>query len=66
VVIRAPAITRTWGACEPLATLDVPIPEGTPIVAARQANRLALAFHPELTEDARAHELFVEIVRKWR
>jgi 5'-phosphate synthase pdxT subunit len=56
VFIRAPAITRTWGACEPLGVL------GDRIVAARQGRRVALAFHPELTGDTRVHEWFVRIV----
>ncbi|HEX2021983.1 MAG TPA: pyridoxal 5'-phosphate synthase glutaminase subunit PdxT [Candidatus Thermoplasmatota archaeon] len=70
VFIRAPAIVRTWGACEPLGTL--PLPEEVPgvgkapIVAARQGNRMAIAFHPELTGDTRVHEAFVETVRRWR
>ena len=60
VFIRAPAITRTWGRCEPLGAL------GGFTIAARQGNRLALAFHPELTGDTRVHERFLEIVRDWR
>ena len=59
VFIRAPAITRTWGACEPLGEL------GGFTIAARQQNRLALAFHPELTGDMRVHERFVDMVRAW-
>jgi 5'-phosphate synthase pdxT subunit len=34
------------------------------IVAVRQGNLLATAFHPELTGDARVHRLFVDIVRE--
>ena len=60
VFIRAPAIERTWGACEPLGKL------GERTVAARQGNRLAIAFHPELTPDTRVHEAFVSMVAKWR
>jgi 5'-phosphate synthase pdxT subunit len=60
VFIRAPAIERTWGACEPLANL------GDRIIAARQGNRLAIAFHPELTPDTRVHEAFLELVLKWK
>ena len=33
------------------------------IVAVRQANVLATAFHPELTGDLRVHRYFVDIVR---
>jgi 5'-phosphate synthase pdxT subunit len=38
--------------------------EGTGrIVAVRQGQLLATAFHPELTPDRRIHELFVDIVK---
>ena len=60
VFIRAPSILRTWGACEPLGHL------GDHTIGARQGNRLAIAFHPELTGDTRVHESFVETIRKWR
>lgn len=60
VFIRAPAITRTWGECEPLGAL------GGSIIAARQGNRYAIAFHPELTGDTRVHEMFVKLVADWR
>ena len=70
VFIRAPAITRTWGRCETLGVLPMPEPipgvGDKPIVAARQGNRLALAFHPELTGDTRVHEKFVQMVRDWK
>jgi 5'-phosphate synthase pdxT subunit len=33
------------------------------IVAVRQGQLLATAFHPELTPDRRIHELFVDIVK---
>jgi pyridoxal 5'-phosphate synthase pdxT subunit len=36
------------------------------IVAVRQQNLLATAFHPELTGDARVHQLFVTMVRRAR
>jgi 5'-phosphate synthase pdxT subunit len=35
------------------------------IVAARQGNLLAASFHPELTDDARLHQYFVEMVKKY-
>ena len=55
VFIRAPIITAVNGDVEVLATH-----EGR-IVAARQRNMLALAFHPELTDDSRLHEYFVKM-----
>jgi 5'-phosphate synthase pdxT subunit len=33
------------------------------IVAVRQGQLLATAFHPELTPDRRIHELFVDMVK---
>lgn len=56
VFIRAPVITQTGDGVEVLATL----PDGR-IVAARQGQMLATAFHPELTGDTRLHELFLEL-----
>lgn len=60
VFIRAPAVTRTWGAAKPLASHD------GRVVAVRQGNVLGLAFHPELTEDDRFHAAFVDVVRRWK
>lgn len=53
--IRAPRIVSVGEAAEALATVD------GRIVAARQGNQLALAFHPELDEDTRIHELFLSL-----
>jgi 5'-phosphate synthase pdxT subunit len=58
VFIRAPFIERVGDGVEVLARL----PDGTG-VAARQGNMLALAFHPELTNDLRLHAYFLSIVR---
>jgi 5'-phosphate synthase pdxT subunit len=44
---------------EVLARLE----DGT-IVAARQNNLLVTAFHPELTDDARFHRYFLDMVDK--
>ncbi len=57
VFIRAPVVTEMGEGVRSLATLD----NGRP-VAVRQENLLATAFHPELTDDTRIHELFVRIV----
>jgi 5'-phosphate synthase pdxT subunit len=35
-------------------------------VLVRQGRLMASSFHPEMTGDARLHEVFVEIVRKTR
>jgi 5'-phosphate synthase pdxT subunit len=56
VFIRAPIITRVWGSCEILATLE------KEIVMARQGHYLALSFHPELTNDLRVHRFFLQML----
>lgn len=56
VFIRAPAISRVGGDVEVLARV------GEAVVAARQKNLLALAFHPELTEDPRVHQIFLKML----
>ena len=58
VFIRAPLITKTWGGCTVLAKID----EG--VIMARQGQFLAVAFHPELTNDLRVHKLFYHMVEK--
>jgi 5'-phosphate synthase pdxT subunit len=58
VFIRAPRITRTGPTVETLATRD-----NTPTLI-RQGRLLAATFHPELTDDARVHQLFLNIVRE--
>jgi len=55
--IRAPAIERVNGVVEVLARLA-----DDTIVAARQGKLLVLAFHPELTDDLRFHQYFLDIV----
>jgi len=54
--IRAPCITGCGTNVEILSTFDCRI------IAARQENILALAFHPELTEDLRIHHYFLEMI----
>ncbi len=56
VFIRAPAITRTWGNCAPLARWD-----GRTVIA-RQGALVAAAFHPELSGDLRIHTWFLGLV----
>jgi 5'-phosphate synthase pdxT subunit len=57
VFIRAPWIESVGPQVEVLATW-----EGH-VVAARQGRVLVTAFHPELTDDARLHALFLHIIR---
>lgn len=55
--IRAPYIESVFGDAEVLAVVD------GRIVAARQANQLVTAFHPELSEDLSVHRYFLEMIR---
>ncbi|HEX9549411.1 MAG TPA: pyridoxal 5'-phosphate synthase glutaminase subunit PdxT [Acidimicrobiales bacterium] len=59
VFIRAPWVEQIGAGVSVLGT-----DQGTGrIVAVRQGQLLATAFHPELTPDRRIHQLFVEIVK---
>jgi pyridoxal 5'-phosphate synthase pdxT subunit len=62
VFIRAPWVESVGADVEVLVRVSRGGDDGT-IVAVRQGPLLATAFHPELTGDARVHELFVEMVR---
>ncbi len=59
IFIRAPLIEAVGPDVDVLARLE----DGT-IVAAQQGHLLATAFHPELTDDPRFHQYFLEIVRQ--
>jgi 5'-phosphate synthase pdxT subunit len=59
VFIRAPIVESVGNGVEVLATLA----DGR-IAAARQGTLLATAFHPELTDDPRFHQLFLEMAGK--
>ncbi|MHC1688918.1 MAG: pyridoxal 5'-phosphate synthase glutaminase subunit PdxT [Methanothrix sp.] len=56
IFIRAPAIAAAGAGVQVLARV------GEAIVAARQKNLLALAFHPELTDDTRFHQIFLKML----
>ena len=58
VFIRAPWIERMGPGVELISRLQ----DGTP-VAARQQNVLVTSFHPELTEDSRFHNMFLQMGR---
>ncbi len=58
VFIRAPWIEEVGPEVEVLAEVD-----GHPVLA-RQGRLLVAAFHPELTDDTRIHELFLNQVRE--
>jgi 5'-phosphate synthase pdxT subunit len=59
VFIRAPWVEQVGEGVKVLGT----DPGTGRIVAVRQGQLLATAFHPELTPDRRTHQLFVEIVK---
>ena len=56
VFIRAPKIEHIGTGVEILAK------EGTDIVAVRQGKVMAATFHPELSEDTRVHQAFLDLV----
>src|SRR5438270_6984201 len=57
VFIRAPKIERIGPQVEVLAT------EGNDPVVVRQGNTMAATFHPELTDDTRVHQAFLDLVQ---
>ena len=62
IFIRAPAIIRVGQGVKVLSTLpDASLADGRP-VAVQQGNLLATAFHPELTNDSRFHQHFLDLV----
>jgi 5'-phosphate synthase pdxT subunit len=58
VFIRAPKISRVGPGVEVIAT------EGTDPVAVRQGKAMASTFHPELSDDTRVHQSFLNLVEK--
>jgi 5'-phosphate synthase pdxT subunit len=57
VFIRAPRIERVGPGVEVLAT------EGSDAVVVKQGNAMAATFHPELSDDRRVHQIFLDLVR---
>jgi 5'-phosphate synthase pdxT subunit len=58
VFIRAPWLEKPGPNVDVLAEVD-----GHPVLA-REGRLLVAAFHPELTDDTRVHERFLNIVRE--
>lgn len=58
VFIRAPYIKKAQDSVEVLAQIE------DKIVLAREKNFLAAAFHPELTQDFRIHQFFLDEIEK--
>ena len=56
VFIRAPKISHVGDGVEVLAT------EGSDPVAVRQGRAMAATFHPELSDDTRIHQTFLQLV----
>ena len=56
VFIRAPSVSETGSGVEVLAKFN------EKIVAVKQGNVIATAFHPELTKDTSLHKSFVKLV----
>ena len=60
VFIRAPKIERVGASVEVIAT------EGKDAVAVRQGRVMAATFHPELSEDTRIHQAFLDLINsRW-
>lgn len=57
VFIRAPLITQVGPEVEVLSTFN------GEIVTARQGHLLAASYHPELTDDVRLHEYFLDMIK---
>ena len=60
VFIRAPRVVAAGPEVDVLAELD-----GEPVLL-RQGRLLVASFHPELTDDTRVHERFLELVQQER
>ena len=58
VFIRAPRIRDVGGGVDVLGELD-----GEPVLV-RDGRLLLASFHPELTDDLRVHELFLQMVEE--
>ena len=58
VFIRAPKIVYTGKNVKVLSSL------GDEVLLAREKNILVCSFHPELTDDTRVHEYFIEMINK--
>jgi 5'-phosphate synthase pdxT subunit len=57
VFIRAPKISRVGNGVEVMAT------EGDDPVVVRQGKTMAATFHPELSDDTRIHQAFLDLVQ---
>jgi 5'-phosphate synthase pdxT subunit len=60
VFIRAPKIKNLGAKVRSLGILN------NNVVLARQENVLVCAFHPELTDDIRIHQYFIDMIKKYK
>ena len=60
VFIRAPKISHVGADVEVMAT------EGSDPVVVRQGRAMAATFHPELSEDTRVHQAFLDLIKNGR
>jgi 5'-phosphate synthase pdxT subunit len=60
VFIRAPKIERVGEGVEVIAT------EGRDPVLVRKGKTLAATFHPELSDDRRIHQYFLDVIKNDR
>jgi 5'-phosphate synthase pdxT subunit len=60
IFIRAPVVKQIGNGVEVLAEVE----EGPVFI--RQGNILGASFHPELTDDIRVHQMFIDIINKRR
>ena len=58
IFIRAPSISEKGEDVETISTFD------DKIVAVKQDNILATAFHPELTNDLSLHKYFINMIKQ--
>ena len=56
--IRAPYVKQVFNDAKVLSIID------NHIVAVRQGNQLAISFHPELTDEIRIHQYFINMIEE--
>jgi 5'-phosphate synthase pdxT subunit len=66
VFIRAPWVERAGPTVQVIGIVEVPGLNQSKIVAVQQGSLLATSFHPEITDDLRIHQYFVDRVRGCR
>ncbi len=63
VFIRAPWVERIGEGVDVIGRVDVPGLDQSKVIAVQQGPVLATSFHPEVTDDLRIHQYFVDLVR---